>query len=146
MNRKRNALRILQPLPRTRSHYLQGVSHANDLDFAKGASYKQPRFAWGCPYQPLGFANDASYKKVMICRGFPTLIIWILPRVSRTSSQDLQTVSKIASYSGRCAFKILKRTDARTSLCNINHRYENPLIKLLHRGFLRRSHVDGIRI
>ena len=41
---------ILLRVPHTKSHCMHGVSHTNDLDFAKGASYKQPRFAWGCPY------------------------------------------------------------------------------------------------
>ena len=45
-----------------------------------------------------------------------------------TNNQDLQTVAEIASYRGQCAFKMLTRTDARTSFCNIHHRYENPLI------------------
>ena len=47
--------------------------------------------------------------------------------------------AEIASYRGKSACKTLTHIDARTSFCNIQDRYENPLIKLLQGGFGRRS-------
>ena len=86
--------------PHTKRHDLQGVSHhTNHLDFAKGGSYKQPRFA----------------------NGF----------------RDRELSRQYAS-------KTLTRTDARTSFCHIHHRYENPLITLLHRGYAA-AHITLIQ-
>ena len=41
----------------------------------------------------------------------------------------------IARYRGQCACKMLTRSDTRTTFCNIHHRYEKPLIKLLQKEF-----------
>ena len=112
---------ILLRAPRTSSQDLRGVAHTNDL---------------GLLMAPHTTSHDLQ--------GFPILIIWILLRVARTNRQEFQTVSEIASYRAQCAFKMLTRTDARASFCNIHHRYENPLIKLLHRGLCRRS--PGLRV
>ena len=52
--------------------YLQGVSHTNDLDPGKGASHKQPRFAWGCPHtNDLGLPILPHTEKPSFAGGFP---------------------------------------------------------------------------
>ena len=83
---------ILLREPCTSSQDLRGVAHTHDL---------------GLLMAPRTTSHDLQ--------GFPILIIWILPRVARTNSQEFQTVSEIASHRGQCAFKMLTRTDARTS-------------------------------
>ena len=111
---------ILLRAPHTSSQDLHGVAHADDLGLLM-----------------------AHHTKAMIYKGVLILIIWILLRVARTST--LQTVSEIASYRGQCAFKMLTRPEACTSFCNIHHRYENPLIKLLHWGLCRCSSCSALK-
>ena len=49
--------------------------------------------------------------------------------------------AEITSYRAQCACKILTRTDTRTSFCNIDHRYENPLYKTLFLGVYAAAHL-----
>ena len=111
---------ILLREPRTSSQDLRGVAHTNDLGLLMAPHTTSQDL------QGVSHANHLDFAL----------------RVARTNSQEFQTVSEIASYRGQCAFKMLTSTDARTSFCNIHHRYENPLIKLLHRGLCRRSSGD----